>query len=210
MRQSGNFLLVMIHKIDLLSHADLERFLAIRNRRVILDTNIIIQGCTEAHKSQRQAIETFSIQNVVRITETIHYEFLRNLSIDSFRRRYRALWEMVGGRALAENDPLVQKWFRILTLVYFFIMKRNVNKLIFDSQENDRWITATALGYGISHILTTDHGNGFPMEIFDDEVFDLSTNTHRLHLHCKKVNVDNIVRYWKEIQERGGIHLSIP
>lgn len=201
---------IPINSRKFLVPSDAARFLQKEKLNIILDTNILIQGCKEAHSLQREMIVAFCSRNKVHITETIHYEFLRNLSMKSFREKYRALWHIVGGYALNENENVVKKWFQTLSFIFFEILKGNPTKIFADYQENDRWISSCALGYGIDYILTTDHGdNGFYKEIFDDEIFDLSTEKHQLRVHLKKVNIERISRLWNTIQESGGIHLSI-
>lgn len=197
------------HKLKQIALADSKRLLAVSKRNVVLDTNILIQACQEAGQEQRDLIIKFIENNYSHISETIHYELLRNLSIDSFRKRHRALGKIIGGTALTENEEKVKEWFEILTFVCLEISKNNTKRIIYKPEENDRWIIACALAYGIDYIATTDHGNGFPKEIFDDDVFNISSEKHELYFHLKKINMNQLTMYWNQIQENKGVFLPL-
>jgi len=189
----------------------LAELLTLQRMRVLLDTNILIQGADARCLEQRKAIQDFCKQNEVCICDTVFYEFLRNCSPEKFRRRMRQVesWSRKTGMmpVLPENEK-IPRTFESLWILFLSVMRADPKRLIHLNKE-DLWIAAAAAGHGIDHILTTDHSGDYPPEAFDDRSFDISMEKSHLVLHLKTFKRNWAREQWKTLMKAGSANIDI-
>lgn len=181
-------------------------FLAIRGQKVLIDTNILILCFGEAKSEQRKILKEFFKQNQIYICDTVYWEFLRNTSVENFRKKHETLHEWIGKNGLLfEEGTIIKANFEWMSLIYFHVLGKKMNnvKKYLGSNPNDRWILTTALTYEVSFILTSDHGGGFLQEILNEKKYRLgngsdvylySSNLSKIEEHFNQIQADGVVK----------------
>jgi len=187
----------------------MEKLLGVKDQKVLLDTNILIQATKAKTKEQRGCLMTFCGQNTTYICDTVYYEFLRHSNIRHFREKRAVIadWPKVDpmtDNQVLREDESVRKIFECLWTVYLYEMRKEPKRIIHVNTE-DLWIASAAVHYKIDRILTTDHSGDFAPELFDDQSFDLGEN---LTVHLKTFRREQARKWWDEIQKTGEIRVE--
>ncbi len=191
--------------------ANVSRLLAMQNQKIVLDTNILIQATGGKTKEHRACLRDFCTQNVVLVTDTVYYEFLRNCNFDTFRRRRVLIedWPGMERMRILRDTEQVQNMREHLALLYLYVMRSDLRRFIALCAE-DLWIAAAAVHYDadakIDRILTTDHSGDFPPELFSSEQFDLGDG---LVVYLKTFQRTKARRLWMEMQQAGNMSVSL-
>lgn len=190
---------------------DVKKLLDIQEKKIVLDTNILIQGTEGKTENHRKWIRDFCEQNFVVISDTVFYEFLRNCNFNNFRKR-RVLvedWPSMKPMRILREDKSVKEMREHIAALYLHVMRDDPKRFLHLCKE-DLWIAAAAAHYDhdekIDRILTTDHSSDFPKEIFSDESFDLGNG---LVVHLKTFRRVRAREMWMEMTKAGKIEVNI-
>ncbi len=175
--------------------------------RVVLDTNILIYGCT-GKKDVKELIKNLYGELDVCISDTVYWEFLRNNSIENFRKRRVELSKWKDGDLLKEDailreDENVEEMHARLFLLLMKLIPsdpRRVLRLL----SPDLWIAAAAIVLKYDHILTTDYDD-FPSELFSEIGKFVAGD---FHVHLLVFKRDEVRQWWLELDESRALTIS--
>jgi len=167
----------------------------IKDFHLVYDTNIFDKLTCENNR-HRNAVALISAQNTPVICDTVYWEFLRNCNLDKFRNRRRKLTEN-GYSIIAHEDANVKKIFVTLWMTYLAALKNDPRKMA-RIPVPDLWIAAFCVEKKYDRILTMDGGD-FPIELWEDQRFDLGEN---FPVHLKTFKREEANRYWAEAIEK--------
>lgn len=178
----------------------------VQGERLLLDTNILIVGCT-ANREQKTIIAEVIRQNDVSVCDTVFWEFMRNCSAETFRERMGFLEGDWAGTKLLDvlhEDVEVKKMYQRLWLMYLFVLRKRPIVMM-DIPPPDLWIAASCVHHRIDNILTTDHSGDYPDELFTDRSYPIGKN---IMLHLKTFRRERARELWREMLREGKIEVE--
>ncbi|MEK7137009.1 MAG: PIN domain-containing protein [Patescibacteria group bacterium] len=177
-----------------------------RGKRLLLDTNILIAGCT-AGREQKTIIADVVGQNDVCICDTVFWEFMRNCNANTFRERMGFLGADWAGTKLLDvvhEDADIKKMHQRLWLVYLFVLRKKPLAMV-NIPSPDLWIAASCVHHRMDNILTTDHSGDYPDELFTERSYPIGRN---ITLHLKTFRRERARELWREMQQEGKIEVA--
>ncbi len=186
---------------------NVESFLGVSGRRVLLDTNVIMRVEDARSADVREALLSFAKENEVCISDTVMYELLRNLNAKRFRERH-ALLRRAGLQCLAENAA-VQAMFERLNWLYLSVL-RSEPWTFLHRQQNDLWIIAAGLANGVQSFLTTDRSADFLPQFFSTETFVLDEKRNDCTICLHTFQNARAVDQWKQLEHDEECRIRLP
>ena len=177
----------------------------IEQRRVLLDTNIIMK-VEDGDSDTKKALLEFAEKNEVYICDTVLYECLRNLNSKRFRERHQLL-RKAGLECLAE-DGAVKAMFQRINWLYLFALRAEPWTFL-SRQQNDLWIIAAGLANGVFNFLTTDKSSDFLPTFFQTKSFCYDEKKKAcIYLH--EFLDSNAEKVWQEIESHELCEIKLP
>lgn len=184
----------------------LREYSAAKAPRVLVDTNILNYG-TEGSAEKRTFIQQLCTKLDMYICDTVYWEFLRNVNVETFRKRRIeiASWkegDLLKEQGIVREDENVRTMHCQIFLLLLMLNERDP-KHVLHLLSPDLWIAAVAITHRHDYVLTTNKKD-FPSELFE-EIADVSTGD--FHVHLLLFRREHVRELWKKLDRERTIVL---